>query len=130
MVKFRPITEADIPEIGTWILAEPDHAERMDASFYTQRRDGSVSFAIDDEQGTVMYVRQDAEPDFRLRLHTDFPPNSKQRVAQALAEAYPLVAEDAKLRGFKEIIFDSASVPLTRFMTRFGFKAELRHQLS
>lgn len=130
MVTFRSVTEQDIPTIGTWILAEKDHAEKMDSRFYTECGENAHSFAIDDEMGTVIFVRADTEADQTLRLHTEFLPDAKARVAIALAEAYPQVARDAISRGFKQIVFDSVSIPLIKFMLRFGFRAELRHQLS
>jgi hypothetical protein len=132
MVTFRAINEADIPTIGTWILAQPDHAERFDSRWYTE---ALCSFVIEDEQGAVIFVRQDAEANDTLRLHTEFLPafegsQNKARIAIALAEAYPLVARDALRRGFKQIVFESGSMSLIEFMLRFGFRAELRHQLS
>jgi hypothetical protein len=130
VVTFRPVTEADIPTIGTWILAEPDHAEKMDSRFYTECGANSHSFAIDDEMGTVIFVRADTEANDVMRIHTEFLPGAKARVAIALAEAYPQVARDALSRGFKAIVFESVSMPLIKFMLKFGFRAELRHQLS
>jgi hypothetical protein len=130
MVTFRQITEDDVPLIGTWILAEPDHAGKMDSRFYTECGENSHCFAIDDEMGTVIFVRADTEANDTLRLHTEFLPANKARVAIALAEAYPQVARDALSRGFKQVVFESVSMPLIKFMLRFGFRAELRHQLS
>ena len=128
-IQFRPITPDDIPLIGTYILAEPSHKEKMDSRFYTELPANSVSYAVDDDEGTVAFVRQDSLPGNTMRLHTDFVPDSKERIAAAISMAYPMIALDAYAKGFDRIVFESESVPLIAFMLRMGFRAQLIHEL-
>jgi hypothetical protein len=132
MVNFRATTQADKPVIGTWIASDPAHRDRMDSSFFADGEGKASVYCIGDEQGPVMFVRQEVEGE-STRLHTQFPPDApgiRKRVAEALHEAYPVVAADAKSRGFKQVVFESESPALIRYMIgTFGFTAELRGRL-
>lgn len=101
----------------------------MEASFFTLEDSPFVScYTIEDEAGPVIFVRQEGAGQ-DTRLHTQFPQDAK-RVAKALEEAYPLVAEDAKRRGFRSVRFESGSIALVRFMFQhFGFHADLIDEL-
>ena len=127
MITFRPTTKDDAPLIGTWILADEDHRDKMDATFFTTPDDRSTVYAVEDEEGPVIFVRQEIDG-MATRLHTQFPPDSRKRVAKALLQGYPAVAADAKQRGFKAVVFDSVSPALIRFMLRFGFVVQMRHE--
>lgn len=124
MIEFRRTVPEDIVRISDWITQDEKHRD-ISASFFTESDFGISSYTIEDEQGPVIFVRQERETEEVTRLHTQFPPNDRIRVVTALNEAYPLVAEDARARGFKQIRFESQSVALVRFMFRFGFRAEL-----
>lgn len=132
MIKFRATTSEDKPTIGTWIANDPWHRDKIDASFFADGEGKASCYCIEDDEGAAMFVRQEAEGE-ATRLHVQFPVDSaetRQRVAAALQEAYPIVAQDAKIRGFKSVVFDSESSALIRYMVEhFGFVAELRASL-
>lgn len=81
-------------------------------------------YAIEDEEGTVMYVRQEPEAEAKCRMYIQFGPDVK-RMMKVFREAFPVVLNDAKLRGFKAFVFDSHSPALVRWlMMEFCFTAE------
>lgn len=128
MMRFRMIEESDRNQINDWILKDSGHAGKMDADFFIKQPEGWGAFAILENDAPIMYVAQ--EPDgLNLRLHVQFPPDNLREVVTGLLQAYPVVASNAKGRGFKYIAFESESKALLRFMRRFGFKQEMRAQL-
>jgi hypothetical protein len=126
MIRFRKTVPEDLLKISDWIAQDEGH-KGIDPSFFTASGKGISCYAIEDEQGAVIFVRQEALGQL-TQLHTQFPADRK-RVARALKEAYPLVANDARERGFKVVRFESCSLALIRFMLSFGFKAALIAEL-
>lgn len=128
MIHFRQTEPDDLVTIAGWIAQDKGH-RGMDASFFVAHGMGVSCYCIEDEAGPVIFVCQEAEGD-STRLHTQFPPDSeRKRIAKALSEAYPIVAKDAKVRGFKRVLFRSRSLALIRFMLKFDFAAELAAEL-
>lgn len=127
MISFRRTVPEDLLTIAEWIARDKGHAG-MDASFFTQTGPGVSCFTIEDEIGPAIFVRQEVAGT-TVRLHTQFP-ISRKRVAKALEQAYPLVANDARARGYRTIRFESRSLALIRFMLgKFNFKADLISEL-
>jgi len=125
MAKFRPVSEADRDEVSRWIEADPGHAGKMTADFFLNPGKFHSLFAVSDEDGTVMFIRLEAEGNRRMRAHIQFGPDRK-RIIRTFREGWPQVAEDAKARGFYNIIFDSCSGALVKWMIQeFKFRAEL-----
>jgi hypothetical protein len=123
MVIFRKTEPEDILMLTVWIAADPPHRQ-IPTSFFTEYREGVATYVIEDTKGPVIFVRQEVEGE-NTRLHTQFPPTSRKRIVKALEEAYPLVAADAKRKGFKTVRFETHSVALARVMFAMGFKAEM-----
>ena len=93
MIRFRPNQEGDILKIGDWIAADPLHRQ-IEPSFFTEVAEGVSCYVVEDEEGPVMFVRQEVEGE-NIRLHVQFP-EGRRRVATAMEEAYPHWAMDAK----------------------------------
>lgn len=124
MAKFRPVKETDRSEIQAWIDADPGHAGRMTADFFIVPGKFHSLYAVGDEDGTVMYIRQESDGPLRCRAHIQFGPD-KRRIMNVFREGFPLVMEDAKKRGFVSLVFDSTSPALVKWMMcEFGFSAE------
>jgi hypothetical protein len=124
MITFRRTVPEDIVLISDWITQDEGHRD-LPANFFIECGPGVSSYTIEDEQGPVIFVRQERETEQITRLHTQFVPNDRIRVVTALNDAYPVVAADALARDFKQIRFESRSAALVKFMFRFGFRAEL-----
>ena len=124
-VRFRKTEPSDILTIADWIAKDAPHRE-IPASFFTESGDGISCYAIDFDGVPTIFVRQETEGK-ATRLHTQFPygVGTRKRIANALSEAYPLVREDARERGFKSIRFETKSLALIRFMWRWNFRADL-----
>ncbi len=123
---FRVIEPKDEPILAEWIAADPWHREYAKPSFWMDPPDGCVSFAVDDADGPVVYMRFDSEGT-AVRLHAQFVAGSPDRIAAAIELGFDVVKEHVKAKGFRSIIFDSESPTLTRFMKKkFGFKTEMR----
>jgi hypothetical protein len=118
MVKFRAVKEEDREEIVKWM-----EGRGSPEPFLCGNELASV-YAIDDEKGTVMYVRTEAN-DCAMRIHIQFC-LSARRSFNSLKEGFPVVRADAKNRGFREIVFDSVSPALIRHMIGMGFRAEMK----
>ena len=124
MIVFRQAEPEDILMLTVWIEADRVHRDRIKPEFFTERTTNISCYAIQDDKGPVIFVRQEKEGD-AFRLHTQFPPTSRRRIVKALEQAYPLVAADAKRRGYREIHFETGSIALARVMFAMGFRAEL-----
>ena len=123
---FRKTVPEDILTIAEWIQRDPPHRE-INPSFFCLEGEGVSCYAIEDDKGPVIFVRQETEGQ-STRLHTQFPfgLGTRKRIANVLSEAYPLVREDAAKRGFKSIRFETKSLALMKFMMHgFTFRADL-----
>ena len=123
MIKFTPTIPDDIEQIERWIAWDDDHRGKVTGKWWLE---GNVlSCCAEDRGGPVMYLRIDRESD-RVRMHIQFAPAnevSKIRVAGAFIDGLPRMKFQMKKMGFREIVFESCSKPLVRFMEKFGFRA-------
>lgn len=126
MPKFTPLSDADNQEIQGWIDQNPDHSHKLDASFYTAKRENSFSFGVSDDQGLVLITRLDLEPNSVIRFHVDFVPDSKVRIKAAITFAYPELVKMVQKWGFKELVSNTPNPALAGFMKRFGVATEWR----
>lgn len=125
MAKFRAVKESDKEELDTWIAADPGHAGRVTSEFFLTPGKYHSLCAVEDEQGTVMYLRLEGEMD-NMRAHIQFCSNRK-RIMKTFREGFPFVMADARARGFKAVVFDSCSPALVRWMIfEFHFLAEMK----
>ena len=120
MIYFRKTEPEDILLIAEWIAVDEKHKD-ISPDFFTFEGPFVSCYVVSDEEGPVIFVRQEASSQ-DTRLHTQFSPDTK-RVAKALEEAYPLVTEDARQRGFRSVRFETTSIALVRFMFQH-FKAQ------
>lgn len=118
---LRNILASDTPIIDEWITLDPAHSARgMTAKFFHQP--DSLSFAIEDARGPVMFVRIDPLDACSVRMHIQFDERERRRTVLALARAFPDVRERLHDSGTRYVFFDSVSEPLIRFCEkRFGF---------
>jgi len=100
----------------------------MDAGFWTHTEGGVSCYAVEDELGPLIFVRQETSGEDTV-LHLQFANCGRKKIFNALREGYPLVAEDARQRGFKRVRFTSQSPALIRTMLEMGFHAELIAEL-
>lgn len=118
-VVFREVTEEDRKQVTEWIAADASHHGIVDPDFYLHGNSNSSVYALGDGEGTAFYVRQEAHGEM-VRMFIQFGPD-KRRILEVFEQAYPIVKQDAQLRGFKSILFSTCSPTMVRWMTRFGF---------
>jgi hypothetical protein len=128
MIKFRRTEPEDVLTITNWIAQDPRHAH-IDADFFLCSGKGVSCYAVEGETGPLMFVRQEATDEEVTTLHIQFAPSDRKRIVEAMREGYPLVAADAKMRGFKRVRFESHSPALVRTMLEMGFRAEMTAEL-
>lgn len=122
LVNFRAVSEADRTELASWIACDDAH-RGIEADFWLVPSSHYALYAVADEHGTAMYVRQESYCG-KTKMHIQFCPDRK-RVIEVCREGLPIVMQDARKRGFTALVFDSSSPALVRFlMTHFRFKAE------
>lgn len=74
---------------------------------------------MEDEHGPIFFVRAEN----LLRLHIQFAPREERsRLAPAIDWFEKFIGREAGHRGYKQIIFESAFVPLIRFLKKRGFR--------
>jgi hypothetical protein len=123
MVKFRKVTDADKPEVQAWIDADASHRGKIEPEFYLTQGKHHAVYAVGDEEGTVMYVRHEAEGS-KIRMHIQFC-TDRRRIMKAMREGFPLIKNDAKTRGFTGIVFYTHSPALVKFVVgELGFRAD------
>lgn len=123
MIRFRRTVPEDMLTISAWISQDEEH-QGIDPMFFATTTPGVSCYAVEADGQDVMFVRQEREGE-TIILHIQFSPFDRRRIAAALREGYPLVAADAKERGFKRVRFESKSKALVRTMLDLGFRAEL-----
>jgi hypothetical protein len=118
MIRYRKTIETDRPRIAADIAADPDHAGKSTVEFWLPQNRAEC-FTLEDGDGPVFSIRAESV----LRLHVQFPPKSKMRIARALLEFLPKIEHDAKSKGFVQVIWESTSTPLISFVKRFGYRS-------
>jgi hypothetical protein len=124
LIKFRPTSEQDKELIADWIERDPDHRGRCSADFWLPGDPDIEQYVVEDEEGPVMFVRAEK----LMRLHVQFSPN-RIRVAPAIDEFTPWISNEAKKRGYKQLIFESVFKPLIRFLGKRGFRSSPNEQV-
>lgn len=112
----RPTTPSDLETIAEWIEHEPDHKGRINPEFFQSQGE---CFAVLDEKTPVMFVRLDRI----CRVHVEFTPDNRRKVAKHLDEFTQEIKASAKFGGFAQIIFESTSESLIQFLAQHhGFR--------
>jgi hypothetical protein len=117
MIKTRKLNENDPFLIEKLINLDPEHAGKSKVGFWLPQ-DRTNCFVVEDEVGTVFYVRAENV----LRLHVQFDVTEPERTKKALDEFAAHIRETAK-KSYKQIIFESTFAPLIRFLDKRGYRA-------
>lgn len=110
----------DLDRIQLWSRMDPWH-HRQDNPAWWLTGNGFLSCRVQDEYGTIGYVRIDQE-DGWYRLHCQFgPPTevSRHRLVSGLGQFFKVMPQ---FLGGKGLRFNSESPRLIQFLTRWGFK--------
>src|SRR5271156_3346690 len=125
MIKFTTTEPDDMPRIAEWIAADAHHANEYEPWDWLTGQ-GVITFTVEDESGTVMYVRFDREGRL-LRLRTQFSPEmegSRERTGKAIVGALQLFLPTAAERYDADgVIFETRNPQLASFMQQV-FKFE------
>ena len=126
MLKYRKVTANDRSQLEKWIASDPEHRDKTSPEFWLpEEGDGTNRFAIEDDHGTVFYVRAENV----LRLHIQFAPDERKRTAKAIDEFTKLISSGARQKKYKQLIFDSVFEPLIKFLERRGFHRSQNEQV-
>jgi hypothetical protein len=128
LAKLKATTQDDLGKIKGWIAADFWHKD--DPSFQEPERlltgQGLLSFQVADDEGSLCFVRLDAEGSM-VRFATQFGPEeevSKKRLVMGLLSmGLPAIINFSKEQGYKGLVFESTNAPLIAFMGKQGFKA-------
>jgi hypothetical protein len=122
-IKFSGVSEEDLPRLTEWIAVDQWHNGQPPLWWICP--ESVITARLDDEEGPAMYIRINRDGE-RVRLSTQFAPESivsKKRVAIAVSDAFPRIAEVMRHQDATGIIFSSESPLLITFMERMGFKS-------
>lgn len=116
MLRARKLVEADREIIAAWMARDPDHKTLDPAAFWAP---GLESFALEDEEGTILYIRCANV----MRVDVQFDTEARDRTRKALPEAFQWLKGEARKRTYREMIFDSVAKPLIWFcVSKLGFR--------
>jgi len=119
----RPVTERDRPYLDQQIEADPYHHGRMDADYFLKLQPGEDAWALEDEQGKVVFYFKTATA---VRLSIQFPPTSdaddKMHNREGMLRGMAWIEGMFRANRFREILFDTEGVELANFAKkRLGF---------
>jgi hypothetical protein len=113
---LRPTVSSDLPTIAEWIEADNDH-RGMDPNFWIiPGVENFESFVVENPK-PVFAVRVEKV----MRIHIQFGPRSRNMIV-AIDEFTAQIKSAARRQGFSQIIFESTSEPLIRFLEKRGFR--------
>lgn len=122
-MKYRKPNANDVGLIEKWIASDSFHSKTCTPEFFTEEELGKVQCLVpEDEIGATFYVRCENV----LRLHIQFGPTYTRAEKLRLAKAIDRFTEDIKRMcdgKYKQIIFQSDSLPLIGFLEKRGFRA-------
>ena len=119
----RPITERDRPYLEIQIRADDYHRGRMSADYFLKLEAGEDAWALEDEQGRVVFYFKTAAA---VRMSIQFPVlegnEDKARNRAGLLKGLAWIEGIFRANRFREIIFDTEGVELANFAKRrLGF---------
>jgi hypothetical protein len=119
----RPARETDRAYLSALIEADPYHRGRMDADFFLKTTPGEDSWALEDEQGKVVFYFKTITA---VRLAIQFPQvnGMADRARHGAALLRGMLWIEGILRGnhFHELLFDTEGPQLRSFARqRLGF---------
>jgi hypothetical protein len=128
-VKFETVTADDRPLITDWMSQDidPVHHSGNPEFFYTAAPGSLLAFKVTDEIGTVCFCRLDKE-DEAVRWHCQFAPYDavdKKRLVQNMLQGVPAMIDWIKKTGAKQVVFDSVSPRLIKFLEQYEFQKSL-----
>jgi hypothetical protein len=112
MITERALKPSDIPVLEKEIASDEVHASWMNPSFFLEPQ--TLSVALDDEQGTTMFLRMESV----MRFSIQFCDVDKERIRQVVIKQFPSLVQRARNSGYKQIIFDSRSLGLVQFIKK------------
>lgn len=116
MLRYRKTESEDKNLIADWIQKDEDHRGRLQPEFFIEK-DRAECFVVSDNEGPIFFCKMEPV----TRLHIQFAPISKRRMAVGVDE-FCREIKSASRSKFRELIFDSVYQPLTKFLSRRGFK--------
>lgn len=119
----RPLDERDRPYLDIQIEADVYHRGRMDADYFLQLKPGEDAWALEDEQGRVVFYFKTATA---VRLSIQFPSiegaEDKARNRAGMLKGLAWIEGIFRANRFREILFDTEGVELANFAKRrLGF---------
>ena len=121
----RPLDERDRPYLEFQISADPYHRDRMDADHFLKLQPGEDAWAIEDEQGRVLFYFKTATA---VRLSIQFPSieegaEDKARNREGMLKGLAWIEGIFRANRFREILFDTEGIELANFAKRrLGFR--------
>jgi len=120
----RPLSEKDRPYLDVQIRADQYHQGRMDADYFLKLNPGEDAWALEDEQGIVVFYFKTATA---VRISIQFPAiegaEDKARNRSALLKGFAWIGDIFRNNRFREVIFDTEGVELANFAKkRLGFR--------
>jgi hypothetical protein len=112
--------------LSEWIAADPYHTGQT-ADAWLRARPGVENLLLIDKKGPLFFLRCSNV----MRTDIQFAPNEmsegsreiRRRIGDALASGLPWLAAQARSRNFREMMFESKSPRLVRYLEGLGFKA-------
>lgn len=127
----RPVGEQDRQYMETLIKADEYHAERMDADFFLNLKPGEDAWALEDEQGKIVFYFK-TQTAVRLSMQFARAETSKEKTKNRIALLKGLAWIEAQLRSncFREILFQVDGPELMAMAKRrMGFRESLGGEL-
>jgi hypothetical protein len=120
----RPLDERDRPYLNLQIRADDFHRGRMNADYFLKLEPGEEAWALEDEQGMVVFYFKTATA---VRMSIQFPAiegaEDKARNRSALLKGLVWIEGIFRANRFREILFDTEGVELANFAKRrLGFR--------
>lgn len=120
----RPVEERDRVYLDSLIEADQYHRDQMDADFFLNLKPGEDAWALEDEQGKVLFYFK-TQTAVRLSMQFAQAETSEAKVRNRVALMKGLAWIEAQLRAnsFREILFQTDAPELTAMAKRrMGFR--------
>jgi len=121
----RPTEEQDREYLETLIKADVYHCDRMDADYFLKPLPGETSWALEDQQGRVVFYFK-TTPAVRMSIQFTGMESVQGRAANrdALMRGLAWIEGTLAAARFRELLFDTEGPELTLFARkRLGFVA-------
>lgn len=116
--ELRPTQSTDIDLARAWTKADPAHDGKIAPEFWLRQDKGVDGYVLSDGEGEILFLQMHRAVRFYIQFSPATTRAARERLRDGMKFGMQFLAASLGAVGMQEVIFDTASQMLARFVTR------------